>query len=72
MSFYRIPAVIRHSDKRDLELSKKRREGFSAAISRADIDFNVQHYRIFQDTSSIQANPQRIFTIVLIQTGYPH
>ena len=46
VSFYRIPAVIRHTDKRDFELSKKRREGFFTAISRADIDFNGQHYRI--------------------------
>ena len=27
-SFHRIPAVIRHTDKCDFELSKKRREGF--------------------------------------------
>ena len=27
-SFHRIPAVIRHTDKRDFELTKKRREGF--------------------------------------------
>ena len=28
VSFHRIPAVIRHTDKRDFELSKKRKEGF--------------------------------------------
>ena len=28
VSFHRIPAIIRHTDKRDFELSKKRREGF--------------------------------------------
>ena len=46
VSFHRIPAIIRHTDKRDFELSKKRREGFFAAISREDVDFNAQHYRI--------------------------
>ena len=46
VSFYRIPAIIKHTDKRDYELSKKRREGFFAAISREDVNFNAQHYRI--------------------------
>ena len=46
VSFHRIPAIIRHMDKCDFELSKKRREGFFAAISREDVDFNAQHYRI--------------------------
>lgn len=35
--FFRIPAIIRHTDKRDLELSTKRRDGFLAAISRDDL-----------------------------------
>ena len=35
--------VIRHADKRDLQLSKRRKEGFFAA---EDIDYNVLHYRI--------------------------
>ena len=28
VSFHRIPAIIRHTDKSEFELSKKRREGF--------------------------------------------
>ena len=32
VSFHRIPAVIRHTNKHDFELSKKRREGFFTAI----------------------------------------
>ena len=32
--FFRIPGIIRHMDKRDLELTTKRRDGYLAAISR--------------------------------------
>ena len=34
VSYYRIPVVIRHQSEREYELSKKRRDGFLAAISR--------------------------------------
>ena len=37
ISFFRIPAVITHRGPQDLELSKKRRNGFIAAISRENI-----------------------------------
>ena len=33
VSFYRIPKIITHRGQRDYELSKKRRDGFLAAIS---------------------------------------
>ena len=37
VSFYRIPSVRTGRSSEELELSKKRREGFLAAISRADL-----------------------------------
>ena len=37
ISFFRIPVVITHRGPQDLELSKKRRNGFIAAISRENI-----------------------------------
>ena len=37
VSFFRISAVITHRGPQDLELSKKRRNGFVAAISRENI-----------------------------------
>ena len=40
ISFYRIPAVIRHCSEHELELSK-RRDGFLAVVSREDIDIKV-------------------------------
>ena len=47
VSFFRIPAVIKHRDERDQELSSKRRRGFIAAISRANItDKVLKHERI--------------------------
>ena len=45
VSFHRIPAIIRHTDKRDFELSKKRREGFFIIIIiYYYYDFTVQTY----------------------------
>ena len=35
--FFRIPAIIRHTDKRDLKLSTQRRDGYLAAISRDNL-----------------------------------
>ena len=47
VSFYRIPAIIRNQGKIELELSKRRRDGFVAAISREDLDLNdLEKYRI--------------------------
>ena len=72
VSFYRIPAIIKHTDKRNYELSKKRREGFFAAISREDVDFiNVQHYRICSRHSN-SASLRKVLMILLIQTSYQH
>ena len=50
VSFFRIPAIIRHADKRDLELSTKRRDGYLAAISRDDLTAEMldnSDYRVF-------------------------
>ena len=41
ISFFRIPAVITHRGPQDLELSKKRRNGYIAAISRENITETV-------------------------------
>ena len=41
VSFYRIPKIISHRGQRDYELSKKRRSGFLAAISRDDLTDKV-------------------------------
>jgi len=41
VSFYRIPRIISHRGQRDYELSKKRRNGFLAAISRDDLTEKV-------------------------------
>ena len=47
VSFYRIPAIIRNQGKLELELSKRRRDGFVAAISREDLDLNdLDKYRV--------------------------
>ena len=47
ISFYRIPAVIRHCSERELELSIRRRDEFLAAVSREDIDIKrLEKYRI--------------------------
>ena len=37
VSFYRIPKVITHRGKQEYELTKKRRDGFLAAIARDDL-----------------------------------
>ena len=41
VSYFCIPAVLRHTDQRDLELSTKRRDGFLARINRADLTVKV-------------------------------
>ena len=41
VSFYRIPKIITHRGQRDYELTKKRRDGFLAAISRDDLTEKV-------------------------------
>lgn len=47
VSFYRIPKIVTHRGERDYELSKKRRNGFLAAISRDDLtDKVLQNDRI--------------------------
>ena len=47
VSFFRIPAIIRNQGKLELELSKQRRDGLVAAISREDLDLNdLDKYRI--------------------------
>ena len=47
VSFYRIPKIITHRGQRDYELTKKRRDGFLAAISRDGLTEKVlMHDRI--------------------------
>ncbi|XP_065902961.1 uncharacterized protein [Dysidea avara] len=47
ISFHRIPAVHDRKGKKDFELRKLRRDGFLAAIHRADLDMDdLQKYRI--------------------------
>lgn len=41
VSFYRIPKVVTHRGQRDYELTKKRRDGFLAAISREGLTQKV-------------------------------
>ena len=43
LSFYGIPTVTDRYGKAELELRKKRRDGFLAAISREDLDINALH-----------------------------
>ena len=43
LSFYGIPTVTDRYGKAELELRKKRRDGFLAAISREDIDMTALH-----------------------------
>ena len=52
VSFFRIPAIIRHTDNRDLELSTRRRDGYLAAISRDDLTAEMMEnsdYRVCSD-----------------------
>ena len=47
VTFHRIPAVLKHLNERDLKLSKKRRDGYIATISREDIDHKaLEKYQI--------------------------
>ena len=46
VSFHRIPAILKHLNEQDFELSK-RRDGYIAAISREDIDLKaLEKYQI--------------------------
>ena len=41
VSFYRIPSVLTHLGKKDYKLSKRRRDGFLAAISWDDLTESI-------------------------------
>ena len=63
ISFYRIPAVIRHTDKRDLELSTKRRDGYLAAISREDFTVDIlenSDYRVCSE-HFVDGEPAKLY-----------
>ena len=63
ISFYRIPAVIRHTDKRDLELSTKRRDGYLAAISRDDLTVDMlekSDYRVCSE-HFVDGEPAKLY-----------
>lgn len=61
MSFNWIPAVVRHTDKQDSELSTRRRDGYLAAISRDDLDvINQGKYRICS-RHFISGQPAKLF-----------
>ena len=71
MSFFRIPAIIRHTDNRDLELSTKRRDGYLAAISRDDLTTEMldnSDYRVCSDHFVDFINPNWLPTLNLGQT----
>ena len=40
VSFHRIPAVSDHQGAEDFDIRKRRRDGYLAAISREDLDYN--------------------------------
>ena len=71
VSFHRIPAIIRHSDKRDFELSKKRREGFLLLFLEKMSILMLSIIEFVLDTSN-SASLRKIFMILLIPTGYQH
>ena len=60
VSFFRIPKVISYNGRREYELTKKRRAGFLAAISREGL----------RATLISISKDQCIFTTKLIQIGY--
>ena len=63
MSFFRIPAIIRHTDKRDLELSTRRRDGCLAAISRDDLTAEMldnSDYRVCSD-HFVDGEPAKLY-----------
>ena len=61
ISFHWIPAVVRHTDKWELELSKRRRDGYLAAISREGLDVNnLGKYRICS-RHFISGEPAKLF-----------
>ena len=63
LSFYGIPTVTDRYGKAELELRKKRRDGFLAAISREDLDINALHTLPFSQAGvSLQYNRPRLVT----------
>ena len=47
VSFHHLPAVSDHQGEKDYELRKRRRDGYLAAVSRKDLDYNaLDKYRI--------------------------
>ena len=64
--FFRIPAIIRHTDKRDLELSTKRRNGYLAAISRDDLTAEMlenSDYRVCSD-HFVDGEPAKLYDFI--------
>ena len=66
VSFYRIPKVIAHRGKQEYELTKKRRAGFLAAISRALTSSRTTEFA--PDTSCLASRCMCMTRP--IQTGY--
>ena len=63
ISYFRIPSVIRHTDKRDLELSTKRRDGYLAAISRDDLTVEMvenSDYRVCSE-HFVSGKPAKLY-----------
>ena len=63
VEFFRIPAIIRHTDKRDLELSTKRRDRYLAAISREDLTAEMlenSDYRVCSD-HFVDGEPAKLY-----------
>jgi len=47
VSYYRLPAVSDHQGMEDFKLRKRRRDGYLAAVSREDINYDsLDKYRI--------------------------
>ena len=68
VTFHRIPAVLKHLNERDLDLSKRRRDGYIAAISREDIDHTALESIEFVRGTLFQKN-QLSCTTLPTQTG---
>ena len=61
VSYYRIPVVIRHQSEREYELSKKRRDGFLAAISRDDLTEKILRNDRICSRHFIAGKPANLF-----------
>ena len=67
-SYYKIPPVVSDKGEREFELSLRRRDGYLAAISRADLDIsNLGNYRICSRHFASGSH-----MIVQTQTGCQH